>query len=99
MSTKSIIKEKESLKIKEPSKYKVIMHNDDFTPMDFVVFILVNIFKKKEKEAVDIMLRVHNDGSAIVGVYSLDIAKSKVEEAMDLAKQEEYPFKIVVKKV
>ena len=99
MSTKSIIKEKESLKIKEPSKYKVIMHNDDFTPMDFVVFIIVNIFKKKEKEAVDIMLRVHNDGSAIVGVYSLDIAKSKVEEAMDLAKQEEYPFKIVVKKV
>lgn len=59
MSTKGLIKEKTNIKIKEPKKYKVIMHNDDFTPMDFVIYILIDIFNKNENDAYKIMMTVH----------------------------------------
>ena len=81
-------------KIKEPKKYKVVMYNDDFTTMEFVVYILVNIFNKNNQEAV--MLTVHKSGKAIVGIYSYDIARTKVDKAMKLAKEGGYPFKITV---
>ena len=96
MSTKVSIIEKTKIKIKEPKKYKVIMYNDDFTSMEFVVFVLMNIFNKNNDEAVNIMMKVHKGGEAVVGVYSYDIAKSKVDKTMTLAREEGFPFKVVL---
>ena len=96
MSSKVSVIEKTKIKIKEPKKYKVIMFNDDFTSMEFVVFVLMNIFNKNNDEAVNIMMKVHKGGKAIVGVYSYDIAKSKVDKTMGLAREEGFPFKVVV---
>ena len=96
MGTKSSVKEKTNLKIKIPKQYLVIMHNDDFTPMDFVVDILINIFQKKHEEAVSIMLQIHKGSRGVVGTYPYDIAKSKAEKAMAAAREEGYPFRITV---
>lgn len=96
MGTKSSIKEKSDTKIKIPKRYVVIMHNDDFTPMDFVVNVLVEVFHKEYDEAVAIMMEVHKGNRGIVGTYSYDIAKSKSEKAMIMAREEGYPFRITV---
>ena len=96
MSIKTSVIEKSKIKIKEPKKYKVIMHNDDFTSMEFVVFVLMNIFNKNNNDAVNIMMTVHKGGKAVVGVYSYDIAKSKVEKTTVLAKEEGFPFKLSI---
>lgn len=96
MATKSSIKEKSDVKIKVPKKYVVVMHNDDFTPMDFVVEILMQIFNKEYEEAVSIMMQVHKGNRGIVGTYSYDIARSKAEKAMILAREEGYPFRVSV---
>ena len=96
MGTSTSIIEKTRVKIKEPKRYKVIMHNDDFTSMEFVIFVLMNIFNKNEMEANDLMMKVHKGGSAMVGTYSYDIAKSKVEETTLLAREEGFPFKVTM---
>ena len=96
MSTNTSINEKIKVKIKEPKRYKVVMYNDDFTSMEFVVFVLVNIFKKPNEEAINIMMTVHKSGKAIVGIYSYDIAMSRVEKTTALARQEGYPFKLKI---
>ncbi len=90
------LKEKNKTKIIIPKRYVVIMHNDDFTPMDFVVDILMTIFHKEYEEAVSIMMTIHKGNRGIVGTYSYDIAKSKAERAMMAAKEEGYPFRITV---
>lgn len=96
MATSTSIKEKDKIKIKEPKKYKVVMYNDDFTPMEFVVYILVNIFKKSESDAVQIMMNVHTSGKAVVGTYSYDIAMTKADKATSLAREDGYPFRVKV---
>ena len=96
MATSTSITEKTRVKVKEPKRYKVIMHNDDFTSMEFVIFVLMNIFNKNEIEANDLMMKVHKGGSAMVGTYSYDIARSKVEETTLLARQEGFPFKVTM---
>lgn len=96
MSTKSSVKEKTKTKINVPKKYVVVMHNDDFTPMDFVVNILMEIFNKQYEEAVAIMMQVHKGNRGVVGTYSYDIARSKSERAMMLAREEGYPFRVTV---
>lgn len=96
MGTKSGVREKSNLKIKIPKQYVVIMHNDDFTPMDFVVDILMNIFQKSYEDAVRIMMEIHKGTRGVVGAYSYDIAQSKSEKAMSLAREEGYPFRITV---
>lgn len=96
MGASTSIIEKTRVKIKEPKRYKVIMHNDDFTSMEFVIFVLMNIFNKNEMEANDLMMKVHKGGSAMVGTYSYDIARSKVEETTLLARQEGFPFKVTM---
>lgn len=88
--------EKIDIKIKKPKKYKVVMHNDDFTTMEFVIFILTDIFNKNESEANKIMLDVHEKGKGVAGIYPYDIAYSKVNKAMSLAKGEGFPFKLTV---
>ena len=70
------------------------MHNDDFTTMEFVVMVLQTVFFKDEAEAETIMLAVHHSGKAVVGVYSYDIAVSKVRKAMDMARRNGFPFRL-----
>ncbi len=80
-------------KIDLPKQYKVILHNDDYTPMEFVVEILIDVFKKDELTATNIMLNVHNLGQGVCGIYSFEIAETKVARVMDLAQQHEYPLR------
>ena len=91
--------EKNKVKIKVPRHFKVIMHNDDFTTMEFVVDVLVNIFNKKIDEANKIMIDVHKSGKGIAGIYPYDIAVSKASTAMNIAKEEGFPFKLSVEEV
>ncbi len=99
MSVQGETREKTRIRIKEPKHYRVIMHNDDFTSMDFVVEILMDIFHKEEAEAQRLMLMVHESGRAAVGAYPYDIAVTKVQAATARAKEEGYPFRMTVEEV
>ena len=94
--TKVIHSKHTQFKLKEPPMYNVIMHNDDVTTMDFVVYVLVRIFRKSEDDAETLMLKVHNEGSAIVGTYSQDIAQSKANYTMNLAKANNFPLQLTI---
>ena len=89
-------KEKTKSRIKEPRQYNVIMLNDDFTTMEFVVSILVDIFHKDPVSAEAIMLGVHKNGQAVVGKYPYDIAITRVNSALSRAKSERFPFRMTV---
>ncbi len=91
---KTSVRERQNIKYKEPKQYKVIMLNDDFTPMEFVVEVLEGIFFKSSAEAELLMLKVHREEKAVIGIYSYDIAKSKAEKAMEKAREEKYPLKL-----
>lgn len=82
----------ERTKLKTPRMWVVVLHNDDFTPMDFVVELLEEIFDKVEDEAEAIMLRVHNEGRSRVQRYTREIAETKVTQAMNLATQHGHPL-------
>ncbi len=96
MSVKGETREKTRIHIKEPRHYRVIMHNDDFTSMEFVVNILMEIFHKDAMEAERLMLLVHHSGRAAVGSYPYDIAVTKAAAAADRAKEEGFPFRMTV---
>lgn len=87
---------KEKIKVKKPKEYKVVMHNDDFTTMEFVVNILMTVFKKDINTSNKIMMDVHKIGKGIVGVYPYDIATTKVAIALGMAKEEGFPFNITI---
>lgn len=89
-------RERERTDLWEPSRYNVILHNDDFTPMDFVVMILTEIFFKPEKEATEIMLNVHNDGKGVVGPYTYDVAHSKAAKATFISRNNNFPLRLTV---
>lgn len=84
---------KDIVRLEPPKQYKVILHNDDYTPMDFVVQILMSVFKKNENSAMEIMLNVHRRGQGICGVYTYEIAESKIARVHQLAQEYEYPLK------
>lgn len=86
------------LKPKRPPMYKVILLNDDFTPMDFVVMVLEQIFNKSHNEALEIMLQVHNKGAAQVGIYTRDVAETKAGIVTEHARINEYPLQCMVEK-
>ena len=88
--------EKTALKI--PSFYKVILINDDYTPMDFVVTILTEVFEKDQAQAELIMLKVHHEGQAVCGVYTFEIAETKANIVKALAQSEEHPLQCTVEK-
>jgi ATP-dependent Clp protease adaptor protein ClpS len=92
------LREKKRHKTKEPEEYRVILLNDDYTPMEFVVEVLMIVFHKKQEDAVRIMLDVHQKGKGIVGVYPYDIAQTKANQVHALARQNEFPLKCVVEK-
>lgn len=96
METSSNIKERQNVKLQEPRKYNVILHNDDFTTMEFVVKILTTIFLRSEAEAQMLMLKVHKEGQAVAGTYSLDLAQSKAHKATSLARKEGFPLRLTV---
>ncbi len=79
-------------RLEKPPLYKVILHNDNFTTMEFVVFVLIHVFLRSEAEAFAIMLQVHHEGIGIAGVYSFEVANMKAEKAMNLARAQEYPL-------
>ena len=79
-------------KLEKPKLYKVLLHNDDFTTMEFVVFILQHIFMRSDVEAFTIMLKVHNEGVGVAGIYSYEIANMKAEKAMNVSRANEYPL-------
>lgn len=87
---------KEKIKVKKPKDYKVVMHNDDFTTMEFVVNILTTVFKKDINTSNKIMMDVHKIGKGIVGVYPYDIAATRVAIALEMAKEEGFPFNITI---
>ena len=99
MATKNFTKEHTDNKLKEPKKFNVIMINDDFTTMEFVVRVLVNIFRKDRVSAHNLMMTVHKNGQAVVGVYPYDIAATRIKKALDLAKEEGYPFRMKMEEV
>ena len=93
----SNIKERQKTIYKEPRRYKVIIHNDDFTTMDFVVKVLRNIFFMNEQDAETLMMQVHNTGQAVVGIYSYDIAQTKSQKAIKMARENGFPLRLSVK--
>ena len=88
------VRDRQDTRIREPRRYKVMIFNDDFTPMDFVVQILEEVFFKEGAEAEAIMLTTHHEGKAVVGTYSYDVAKSKVEKAIKRSRTQKYPLRL-----
>ena len=84
---------KDKTKLETPRLFKVILHNDDYTPMDFVVDVLVSIFRMDEKKAMETMLTVHTKGECVCGVFSYEVAETKVARVHELARGKEYPLK------
>lgn len=85
-------------KTKKPSMYKVLLLNDDYTPMEFVVHVLERFFHKNRQEATDIMLNVHRRGVGICGIYTYEIAETKVQQVMDFARSNEQPLQCTMEK-
>ena len=86
------ILDKQDRKVQKPKKYKAVMFNDDYTPMEIVVIILEQVFRKSPAEATRLMLDVHNKGRGIAGVYSREICETKCTQAVNFAKQLGFPF-------
>ena len=86
------------VKPKRPSIYKVIILNDDYTPMEFVVLILERFFSKSHEEALNITLHVHQKGVGICGVFTYEVAETKVTQVMDLAQQHQHPLQCTLEK-
>jgi ATP-dependent Clp protease adaptor protein ClpS len=82
--------------LKKPPLFKVLFHNDNYTTMEFVVFVLQSVFNKSESDAMQIMLNVHRTGFGVAGVYTKDVAQTKVEKTHVLAKEAEYPLKLSI---
>ena len=79
-------------RVKRPPMYKVILLNDDYTPMDFVVTVLEQIFRRTHEQAVEIMLQVHEKGAGLCGVYTRDVAETKVDQVVEYARINDYPL-------
>lgn len=85
-------------KAKRPPLYKVLLLNDDYTTMEFVVYILETIFNKSPVEAVQIMLNVHKNGSGVAGIYTKDIAETKIKVVLELARKNDFPLQCIMEK-
>lgn len=87
---------REKTRVKKPRMYAVIMLNDDYTPMEFVIYVLQIVFKKSIEDATRMMLQVHQQGQSKVGVYTWDIANTKVSKVQQLASQEKHPLQCTI---
>ncbi len=86
-------------KIKKPSLYKVIMLNDDFTPMEFVVSLIQSIFDKTQQEATEIMLQIHRSGIGVCGIYTFEVAEMKASQVVDAARRSQHPLRCEIERV
>lgn len=91
------VRNRTNVDLREPRRYKVIIYNDDFTTMEFVVHVLNTVFYKSQPEAEALMLDAHERGSAVVGVYSYDIATSRVRKATIMAREQNFPLRLECK--
>lgn len=92
------VSSKQQEEVKEPSLYRVILLNDDYTTMEFVVEVLVTVFNKPYDEATRIMLKVHREGAGICGVYTFEVAETKVETVHRLAREKGFPLKCTMER-
>jgi ATP-dependent Clp protease adaptor protein ClpS len=83
---------------KKPSLYRVLLLNDDYTPMEFVVYVLERFFNKTREEATTIMLHVHQNGVGVCGVFTYEVAETKVAQVLDLARRSEHPLQCTMEK-
>jgi len=96
---KVLIKKNTKKKLKKPSLYKVVMLNDDYTPMDFVVYLLKTFFKKNHEEASKIMLDVHNKGAATCGIFTFEIAETKILKVINTSRNNGFPLLCILEKI
>ncbi|MDN3711769.1 ATP-dependent Clp protease adapter ClpS [Paracoccus cavernae] len=89
---------KTKTRTQRPPLYKVLLLNDDFTPMEFVVYVLERLFSLTHAQAIEIMLTVHRKGVAVVGVFSHEIAETKVAQVMELARRQQHPLQCTMEK-
>ncbi|SET34155.1 ATP-dependent Clp protease adaptor protein ClpS [Nitrosomonas marina] len=92
----TVINTKEKNEIKVPPMYKILLLNDDFTPMDFVVEVLRLFFSMDREQATQVMLKVHTEGAAVCGVYPSDIASTKVNQVIEFARSNQHPLRCVM---
>ena len=97
--TKEVVAVGTDNEVQEPSMYRVLLHNDDYTTMEFVVYVLMVVFRKPMEEARQIMLNVHRQGIGMCGVFAFEIAETKVETVSRMARQNGYPLKCTMEKV
>lgn len=95
----AVIKEVQKTKPKLPKRFEVLLLNDDYTTMDFVIETLQKFFNKLDEEAVKIMLKVHTDGEGVCGVYSFDIAQTKINQVIAYARKNEQPLMCVLREI
>ena len=95
----SLIKTQTKNKLKKPSLYKVLILNDDYTPMEFVVYLLKSFFNKGNEEATKIMLHVHQNGIGVCGIFSYEIAETKVIQVLDTSRKNNHPLQCTMEKV
>jgi len=94
-----ITEAEDEVELRKPPLYKVLLHNDNFTSMEFVVFVLQTVFGRSESDAVQIMLKVHNEGVGVAGQYSYEIAEMKVAKVTSLARANEFPLLCTIEEV
>lgn len=93
---RSNVRERQDTSLREPNRYKVVLHNDDFTSMDFVVDVLMTVFFLSEENAYSLMMQIHHSDKAVAGIYTYDIAVSKANKATAMAREEGFPLRITV---
>jgi ATP-dependent Clp protease adaptor protein ClpS len=96
--TREGVATKSRTETKKPSMYRVLLLNDDYTPMEFVVFVLQHLFNKGPEDATRIMLHVHRNGVGVCGVFTYEVAETKVAQVLDLARRAEHPLQCTMEK-
>jgi ATP-dependent Clp protease adaptor protein ClpS len=94
--TDGAVKERPKTRKQEPTRYRVVLLNDDYTTMEFVIRVLETVFQKSPAEAFRIMMQVHQNGSGIAGVYPWEVAETKVETVTSLAREAQYPLRAAI---
>jgi ATP-dependent Clp protease adaptor protein ClpS len=95
----SVVLERRTQRTQPPQMYQVVMLNDDFTPMEFVVMVLQEFFSKDREQATQIMLQIHLDGKGVCGIYSKDVAATKVDQVLDAARKSGHPLQCVAEPI
>ena len=97
--SKIIIESKKKVKPNLPKMFKVLLLNDDFTPMEFVVDVIKKVFLKSDDEATRLMLKIHTEGMAVCGIYPYEIAETKMNQVLKLAKEQQHPLQSIIEKI